>query len=321
VDRWLVLLSENIHADGKALLEQHADVRIASAPDEATLREEARDADAIILRSRGYVSARVMDGASRLRVIGRHGVGVDNVDIAAATARGVQVVNVPDANVTSVAEHVVGMILSLARHIRQADRAVRSGDWVQRDRDLGMELTGGTLGVVGLGTIGQAVARMCHAAFDMTILYSDTEPRPRAEKALAAHRLTLDELLGAADVVTLHVPLLSSTRDLVGRRELEIMRPGALLVNTSRGGVVDEFALTEALHEGRLGGAAIDVFAEEPPPLVHPLLACDRVLLTPHSAAMTEQASKRMARVAEDILAVLEGEEPRYPVNHLPARR
>lgn len=320
MDRWLVLLSEEIHPDGRARLEAHANVRLASALDEVTLCVAARDADAIVLRSRGYISAAVMDAAPRLRVIGRHGVGVDNVDVEAATAHGIQVVNVPDANVISVSEHVIAMILSLVRHVREADRAVRSGDWTQRDRELGWEITGGTLGVVGLGAIGQRVSRICRAAFDMTILYADTESRPEAEEALGARRVTLDELLEVADVVTLHVPLLPSTRNLIGRRELDMMRTDALLVNTSRGAVVDEHALAEALCGGKLGGAAIDVFTEEPPPLNHPLLSCERALVTPHSAGMTQQSSKRMAMVVEDILTVLTGGEPRHPVNTVSAR-
>jgi D-3-phosphoglycerate dehydrogenase / 2-oxoglutarate reductase len=317
----MVVLSEEIHPDGRAMLEAHADVRVAAHWDERTLRAELHDADAVILRSRGRISAWVMDGAPRLRVIGRHGVGFDNVDVAAATARDIQVVNVPGANVVSVAEHVVALMLALARHLTRADRAVRTGDWGQRDRDLGRELSGATLGVVGLGAIGQTVARMCRAAFAMKILYTDEADRAQVAGELGARRVCLEELLRESDVVTLHVPLVPSTCHLIGPHELALMRPDAFLINTARGGVVDEGSLARALHDGRLGGAAIDVFAEEPPPPSHPLLACERVLLTPHSAAMTEQASRRMATVVDDVIDVLRGSRPRHPVNHLCIRR
>jgi D-3-phosphoglycerate dehydrogenase len=311
----VILLTEDIHPSGRALLENRAEVRLASALDEDSLCREVLDVDAIVLRARGRLTARVMDAAPRLRVIGRHGVGVDNVDVDAATERGIQVLNTPGANVISVAEHVCAGMFALARHLPGADRAVRTGDWTQRDRELGWELTGGTLGVIGMGAIGQEIARMCRAGFGMAVVYVDPIPRPEVEASQGAVRVDLDELLPVADVVTIHVPLLPATRGLIGRRQLAMMKPTAFLINTARGGVVDERALTDALRAGCPAGALIDVFESEPPGPGHPLLECNRAILTPHSAAMTEQASRRMAMVVEDILVVLGGGAPRHPAN------
>lgn len=317
----VVLLTEDIHPSGQALLAGRAEVRLASALDEETLCREVANVDAIVLRARGRITAQVMDAAPRLRVIGRHGVGVDNVDVDAATERGIIVLNTPGANVVSVAEHVLAGILALARHLHAADRAVRSGDWGQRDRELGWELTGGTLGVIGMGAIGQQLAHMCRAAFAMQVLYMDAVPRPEVEGALEARRVELDDLLREADVVTIHVPLLPSTRGMIGRRELAMMKPSAFLANTARGGVVDEEALADAIRAGVLGGALIDVFESEPPAPQHPLLRCERAILTPHSAAMTEQASRRMALVVDDILTVLSGGAARHAVNRVELAR
>lgn len=321
MDRPVVLLTEDIHPSGRALLADRAEVRLASAQDEETLCREVADVDAIVLRARGRITARVMDAAPRLRVIGRHGVGVDNVDVDAATERGIVVLNTPGANVVSVAEHVLAGILALARRLLAADRAVRSGDWEQRDRQRGWELTGGTLGVIGMGAIGQQVARMCRAAFEMQVLYMDAVPRPEVEAELEARRVALEELLRQADVVTIHVPLLPSTHGMIGRRELAMMKPSALLANTARGGVVDEGALADALGAGALGGAFIDVFEREPPAPQNPLLGCELTILTPHSAAITEQASRRMAMVVEDILTVLSGGTARHAVNRVKVMR
>jgi D-3-phosphoglycerate dehydrogenase len=317
MDYPVVLLTEEIHASGRALLERDAEVRLAPALDEDSLCDAAADVDAIVLRARGHVTARIMDAAPRLRVIGRHGVGVDNVDVGAATERGIQVLNTPGANVISVAEHVLAGMLTLARHLFSADRAVRTGDWGQRDRELGWELTGGTLGVIGMGAIGQEIARMCRVAFGMVVVYVDPVPRPEIETALGARRVGLDDLLRMADVVTLHVPLVPATRGLIGQRQLMKMKRTAFLINTARGGVVDEHALAAALHANHLAGALVDVFECEPPGARHPLLGCERVILTPHSAAMTDQASRRMALVVEDILSVLAGHPPRHPVNYV----
>ncbi|MBM3213965.1 hydroxyacid dehydrogenase [Candidatus Poribacteria bacterium] len=313
--RWRVLITETIHRIGTDLLEPVADWRLSSAPDDTTLLREVRDIDGLILRARGFVGAEVMDAAPRLRVIGRHGVGVDNVDLDAATARGIWVVNTPEANAEAVAEHVFGVVLAFSKRIVAGDAAVRAGDWAYRNRDHGFEIHGLTLGVVGMGRVGARVAAIGALGFGQRVLYTDAVARPDAEKNLGARRVTLDELLTTSDIVTLHVPSTPDTSGMMNRERFRLVKPGAFFINASRGTVVDEPSLVEALTSGRLAGAALDVFAVEPIPPDSPFLILPNVILSPHKAGQTEESMRRMALVAEDILRVLKGEEPRYPVN------
>jgi len=315
MNRWRVLLTEPIHPVGTAALEGSADWWIASGLDEATLTRELAKADAVVLRARGKVLAAQMDAAPRLRVIGRHGVGLDNVDVDAATERGIWVVFTPEANAEAVAEHVFGVLLAFSKRILLADAAVRRGDWDYRNRDPGFEIRGRTLGIVGMGRIGMRVAAIGSRGFGQRILYTDTVARPEVERDFGATRLELDDLLAESDIVTLHVPATPDTNGLLNRERLCRMKPGAFLINASRGAVVDEPALVEALAAGRLAGAALDVFAEEPLPLDSPLLRLPNVILSPHQAGQTEESMRRMAMVTEDILRVLRGETPIYPAN------
>jgi len=203
----------------------------------------------------------------------------------------------------------------VARRIPAADRAVRDGQWSFRDQYLGKELRGSTLGVIGLGRIGGAVATMCHRAFDMQVLYSDVVAFPDIEERIGAIRLGLSDLLPRADVVTLHLPLQDDTRGLIADSQLSLMKPGSILLNFSRGGLIDEDSLIQALHSGRIGGAALDVFLEEPLPPNHPLCQHPNVVLSPHNAAMTLESLRAMGKVVDDVMAVLEGRLPRHPVN------
>jgi D-3-phosphoglycerate dehydrogenase / 2-oxoglutarate reductase len=308
-----VLVAEPIAPEGVALLrEQHdVDERPGLAPDQ--LCAILADYDALVVRSQVQVDAGMIAAGSRLQVIGRAGVGVDNVDLEAATRAGITVVNAPTGNTIAAAEHTLALLYGVARKIAAADASVRRGEW-KRAQFTGLELRGRTLGIVGLGKIGQAIAARARA-MEMTVLAND--PYVTAEQA-AHHGVDLvsfDDLLARSDVVSVHVPLTRATRGLVGAAELARMRPGAILLNVARGGVVDEAAVAAALADGRLAGAGIDVFEQEPP-VGSPLLEAPNTLLTPHLGASTAEAQVAVAEeVADQVLDVLAGRSARYAVN------
>lgn len=310
----VVLLFESIHAKALAVLEQRAEVRMAESLDPAWLTGHVADVSGIILRANGKVTRELMQAAPRLKVVGRHGVGVEAIDQTAAADMGITVVNTPFANDESVAEHCLGMIILLAKRLRQADQAIRAGDWEARYRLIGSEVQGKTLGLIGFGKIGQRVADMCHKALEMPILYSDVVRYPEAEARLQARPVTLDELLSQADFVSVHTPLLPTTRGLVNEAALKKMKKGAYLINTARGPVVEQSALIRALQSGWIAGAGLDVYDPEPLPADSPLLRMDNVYLSPHMAAHTDEALLRMAMVVTDVLAVIDGQKPRFPV-------
>jgi D-3-phosphoglycerate dehydrogenase len=309
-----VLIFEPIHADAVALLREKAEVVWATSLDEEVLLSQVAEVDGIVVRAAGQVTRRLMAAAPRLKVVGRHGAGVDNIDLDAARDLGVVVVNTPDAVTEPVAEHCLALMLALSKKIVRADEAVRRGQWQARFEYIGTELRGKTLGVVGFGRIGQRLATLCHRALEMPILYYDMVACPAAEAELVARRVPLAELLAEADVVSIHVPLLPGTVHLIGEAELRRLKPTALLINTSRGPVVDQSALVQALQAGRFAGAGLDVFDPEPLAVDNPLAGLENVVLTPHMASHTHEGLRRMALVVEDVLAVLEGCEPRYRV-------
>ncbi len=303
----VVLLYESIHPDGLAVLKEKAEVRYAPGWSEEEVLPIIGDVAGIIIRANGQITRRLMENAPCLKVVGRHGVGLDNVDVAAATELGITVVNTPEANAEAVAEHTLGLMIALSKRIGEGDRALRAGNWDARYTLIGHELRGCTLGVIGCGRIGSRVAHMAHAAFDMQVVYHDVIAYPKLEAELGAERVELEKLLRRSDVVTLHVPLTPATQGLIGEKELALMKPTAFLINTSRGPVVDEAALVEALRSGQIAGAGLDVYSTEPLPADSPLLSMENVLFTPHMAAHTEEALRNMSLVAEDIIAVLEG--------------
>ncbi len=310
-----VLLFEPIHPEALGWLRERAEVTMAPDLHEETLRALAAGADGIVIRAHGRVDERLLAGSLRLRVVGRHGVGLDNVDIDACTRRGVWVVHTPLAGVEAVAEHAVALMLAVARHVVRGDRAVRAGEFdAARMTLVGQELAGRTLGVVGFGRIGQRTAEICRAAFGMTVLFSDVLPHAEAAARLGARRVALTALLRRSDVVTLHLPLTPETTHLLDGAGLAAMKRGAILINASRGAVVDQEALVEALRARRLS-AGLDVFEEEPLPLEHPLAALSNVVLTPHNASHSEDALRAMAGVVEDVIRVLSGKPPLYPAN------
>lgn len=302
-----VVVAEMIAEAGLALLRAHADVDVAAGADRSVLLQRLPGADALIVRSATQVDAEMIEAAPNLRVIGRAGIGVDNIDLGAATRAGVLVVNAPAANVVSAAEHTMALLLSQARRIPEADRTLRGGTW-DRSRFSGVELYGKTLGLIGLGRVGTLVARRA-SAFGMRLLVYDPYVGPDAVRRLGAESVAeLRELLSEADFVTVHVPRTRQTEALLDAETLKWVKPGMRLVNTSRGGIVDEQALAEGIRSGRIAGAALDVFAEEPL-TESPLFALPEVVITPHLGATTVEAQDKAGiDVAAAVVSALAGD-------------
>jgi D-3-phosphoglycerate dehydrogenase len=272
--------------------------RIGLSADE--LREALNECDGLVVRSETKVTASVMEQAASLRVVGRAGVGVDNIDVPAATARGIVVMNAPDGNTITTAEHTIALLVSLARSVPQANASLRSGKW-ERKRFIGVELQGKTLGIVGLGRIGRGVASRARG-LGMNIVAFDPFVAPEQARDLDIEVAPLDEVFARADFLTVHTPLTAETRGIVGREAFAKMKQGVRIINCARGGLVDEQALQEAIRSGIVAGAALDVFAQEPPPADHPLVALDQVIATPHLGASTTEAQEGVAfTVAEQM--------------------
>lgn len=302
-----VLVTEPIAEAGLELLRSagnEVDVRIGLSPEE--LRQAVVGAHALIVRSATTVDADVIDAGSDLVVIGRAGIGVDNVDVAAATRRGVMVVNAPQSNILSAAEHAMALLLAQARNLPQAHSALVGGKW-ERSRWEGVELHGKTLGVVGLGRVGALVAQRAHA-FGMQLCAYDPYVSSERARQMGVALMSLEELMGRSDFVTIHLPKTPETMGLIGKELLAVAKPGVRIINTARGGIVDEDALAEAVRSGRVGGAAIDVFATEPS-TSSPLFELDTVVVTPHLAASTREAQdKAGVTIAEQVLLALAGD-------------
>ena len=308
-----ILVAEPLATEGVDLLRAQHDVDDRPGLPREELLAALPDYDALVVRSQVQVDAEAIAAGTRLQVIGRAGVGVDNVDLDAATRAGITVVNAPTGNTIAAAEHTLALLYGVARRIAAADASVRRGEW-KRAEFTGNELRGRTLGIIGLGKIGQAIAARA-VAMEMTVLASD--PFVTAEQA-AHHGVELvpfETILERSDVVTVHVPMTRATRGLIGRDQLARMKPGAILLNVARGGVVDEAAVAAALRDGHLGGAGIDVFEHEPP-TGSPLLDAPNTVLTPHLGASTAEAQVAVAEeIADQVLDVLAGRSARYAVN------
>ncbi|MFA4645782.1 D-2-hydroxyacid dehydrogenase [Pyrococcus kukulkanii] len=275
-------------------------------PDEEKLIELVKDVEAIIVRSKPKVTKKVIENAPKLKVIARAGVGLDNIDVEAAKERGIEVVNAPGASSRSVAELTVGLIFAVARKIAYADRKMREGVWAKKEC-MGIELEGKTIGIVGFGRIGYQVAKIAKA-LGMNILLYDIYPNEERAKEVGGKFVDLETLLKESDVITLHVPLLDSTYHLINEERLKLMKKNAILINASRGAVVDTNALVKALQEGWIAGAGLDVYEEEPLPKDHPLTKLDNVVLTPHIGASTYEAQERAGvEVAEKVVKILKG--------------
>lgn len=309
-----ILVAEPLAEEGLAILRaQHeTDVR-TGLPREELLRI-LPEYDALLVRSGVQVDAAAIAAGGRLQVIGRAGVGVDNIELDAATAAGIVVVNAPTGNTIAAAEHTLALLFALARHLPAADASVRRGEW-KRAAFTGRELRGKTLGIIGLGKIGMTVADRARA-MEMEVLGHDPFVTEEAATRRGIRLASVAEILRAADAVTVHVPLTARTRGLIGAEELATMRPEAYLVNVARGGVIDEAALADALAAGTIAGAAVDVYSEEPLAADNPLRGAPNTILTPHLGASTEEAQTRVAvETAEQVLDVLAGRSARYAVN------
>ena len=313
--RFRVLLYEDMHEAGKAILREKAEILFATSLEEASLMNEVKEVDGIIVRANGKVSRKMMDVAPKLKVIGRHGVGIENIDLEAATEKGIWVVNTPNANSMSVAEHFFGLALILSKMLKKGDAALREGRFEARYQYIGEDLHGKTLGILGLGRIGKAVGRIAHKGFDMKVLYYDILRYEEMEKEIKAEKVGLGELLTRSDYVSINLPLSPETKGLLKAREFELMKPSAYIINVARGPIWDEKDLYAVLKEGKIAGAGSDVFAVEPATKDHPLFQLENFIGTPHMAAHTDEALRRMSLVAEDIIRVLEGKAPLHPVN------
>jgi D-3-phosphoglycerate dehydrogenase len=312
-----VLITDNLSAAGLQILESNPDIEIVSGSRE-NVREELRDVDGIIIRGETKLTADVLSGQPRLKVIVRAGVGVDNVDLEAATREGIVVMNTPAGNTTSTAEHTFAMLLATARNIPQAVAAMRQGNW-DRKKFTGSQLAGKTLAVIGLGRIGLTVAKRA-VAFEMNVVGYDpflSEERAR-EYGIALYR-DVDEIIDKCDFLSVHTPLTDETRGLINSERMAKMRPGARIINCARGGIVDEADLCQAVADGVIAGAALDVYAEEPPAADSPLRSIDGIITTPHLGASTEEAQESVAIEAADIItAFLVKNEVRHAINMAP---
>ncbi len=320
-----VLLAESIHKLGIDLLKEAAEVKIAKDNSEQSILEEIVDADALIMRS-SPLPGNVIRQSKKLKVIGKHGGGVDNIDLHAANEMGVAVINVPDANILSVAEHTMTVILCLAKKIREAEDALRSGFFNQQASLPGMvtkygftalELCGKTLGIVGVGRIGRLTARIARYGFSMDVYGYDPYVSAEEMKGEGVEPVdSIDEIFRSADFISIHVPLDEYTVNLVNKELISLMKPTAFLINIARGGIVNEDDLYKALKSKTIAGAAVDVYEKEPPSPKHPLFELDNIIVTPHMAAMTDGALIRMAQdIAQGIIEVLNGRKPKHLIN------
>ena len=308
-----VLVADPIAQEGIDLLQTQTQVDVKAGLGTQGLLPLIGDYEGLIVRSETQVTADLIVAGRNLQVIGRAGVGVDNIDLDAATQHGIAVVNAPTGNTVAAAEHTLALMLALARNVPQAHQSLRGGQW-HRSAFMGVEVRNKTLGIVGLGKVGSEVARRAQS-FYMRLLGHDPYVSPEYARLLGVELVTLDRLLAESDFVTIHTPLTDSTHPLLGTEELARMKPGARLINCARGGLVDEDALVQAIESGHLAGAALDVFSQEPL-TESPLFQHDRIIVTPHLGASTAEAQAEVAQeVAEQVLAVLQGQPARYTVN------
>ncbi|NOZ77304.1 MAG: phosphoglycerate dehydrogenase [Euryarchaeota archaeon] len=308
-----ILVSDQLHPAAIELLEETGEVEFRTGMSNEELIEAIRDKDALLVRSATKVTREVIEAAENLKVIGRAGIGVDNIDLEAATERGIVVVNAPGASTTTVSELTLGLMLALARNITRADSSLRKGRWEKKNL-LGVELRGKTLGVIGTGRIGSAVIEKAKA-MGMRVIGYDPYVSEKAARNLGFELTGLEEVIRNSDFISLHVPLTDQTYHMIGREEIAMMKDGAFIVNCSRGGTIDEEALLEGLESGKLGGAALDVFEKEPP-FDNPLLKNERFIGTPHLGASTEEAQRSASTIAaEEVIKVLNNQPATNVVN------
>jgi D-3-phosphoglycerate dehydrogenase len=307
-----ILISDGLDERGQSILRKsaHVDYRDSTLADH--LLKIISDYDALIVRGQTRVTAAVMDAAAKLKVVGRAGVGVDNIDLEAAKKHKITIVNAPSSTTIAVAELAFGLLLALAREIPRADAAMKQGQWLKKELE-GVELNGKTLGIIGFGRIGMEVGRRA-AAFGMNVILYDPNVSEHELLDGNAEPVSLQDLFAWSDFISLHLPLNVQTRDLVGPLAFSQMKNGVRIVSTARGGIIDEAALLNALNSGKVAGAALDVFEKEPPGLTE-LVSHPHVIATPHMGAQTAEAQSRAAEdIASEVLAALRGESLRWKV-------
>ena len=316
-----VLIPQDVAQPGKDYLRQRGyEIKMGSGITAEAIAADVVDCDAILART-ALFPAKVLEAGKKLKIISRHGVGYDNIDVAKATELGIWVTFAPESNADTVAEHTIGCILALVRNFIQLDRETRAGNFPIRDKLFGSDLAGQVLGIVGLGKIGIRVALKASRGLDMKVFAYDPFLRSEQISEFGTPAKSMDEVFSAADLVTLHIPGGASNKGVVGKKQFTLMKKTAFFINASRGDVVVEADLIEALRNGTVAGAAIDVYEKEPPQKDNPLLRMSNVLLTPHNASQTRECLIRMAlHAAQGIDEVLSGKHPTWPVND-PAKR
>lgn len=308
-----VLISKAIHEAGMKVLQGLAEPVVATDSTVETIKQLSADVEGIILRTNVHLSAEIMDAAPKLKIISRTGVGVNNVDVDAATERGIKVCNTPGVNAISVAEQALALILTLAKQIKPMNAALREGNWKIRNTYKAVDLDSKVLGLVGLGRIGGLVAEKCRLALNMKVIAYDPFVTQAENVELCD---SLAEVFSAADVISVHVPYVQETHHLVSAELIALMKPTSFLINTARGAVVDEQALIAALQSGAIAGAGLDVFEQEPPEPDNPLPAMDSVVATPHSAALSAECVARVAAAAaQAIVDEFIGKQPKFVYN------
>lgn len=309
-----ILIADPVAPEGIDLLRTVGDVEVKTGQAADALIASIENYDALVVRSETKVTRAIIEAGTRLQVIGRAGVGVDNIDLEASTERGVIVVNAPQGNTIAAAEHTIALLMALARHVPQADASMRAGKW-DRKTYVGTEVRGKTLGVIGLGPIGSEVARR-GLGLDMRVLAHDPYVAEDRIRALGAEPADFEGLIATSDFITVHVPMTAATRGMIAAEQFERMKDGVRILNVARGGIIDEAALAAAVKAGKVAGAAIDVYTAEPIAEDNPLLGDPRIITTPHLGASTAEAQERVAvDVAEQIVDVLSGRPARYAVN------
>jgi glyoxylate reductase len=316
-----VYVTRELPERGLNIIKKHFDAEVwkeYAPPPKKVIIEKARNVDALATLLSDKIDAEVFDAAPKLKIVAQMAVGFDNIDVQEATKRGIYVTNTPEVLTDTTADFAWALLMAVARRVVEADKYVRTGQWKvgwHPSMLLGRDVHGATIGIVGAGRIGYAVAERAKG-FKMKILYYDVIPRPEMEKELNAKRVDLDTLLKEADFVSIHVPLMKETHHLINAEKLRLMKKTAYLINNARGPVVDEKALYEALKEGRIAGAGLDVFEQEPTPVDNPLLKLDNVVVAPHiSSASYETRSKMAEMVADNLVAFFEGRKPPNLVN------
>ncbi|MHB1347912.1 MAG: hydroxyacid dehydrogenase [Candidatus Humimicrobiaceae bacterium] len=313
-----VLLSQEIHEDALKLLKDKGfEITVSSSPDDETVRKLVYDADAIIVRTATKLSRETIFSAPSLKVIARTGAGVDNVDVEAATEKNIPVCNTPEANVDSVAEHTVAFMFALSKYLTVMDYAVRENNFVIRNNYMPIDLEEKVLGLVGFGKISRKVAQICNKCFKMKVFYFDLFLQEDIETDFECERLgKMEEIFAISDFISIHIPYTKENHHIINKDILSLMKQSSFIINTSRGGIIDEDALASVLKAGKISGAALDVFENEPPRTDNELLKLKNIILTPHSAALTKESSRRMAlHAAQGVADVLEGKIPQWVFN------